>query len=434
MTGNNIPVLRLTQWLDIWNEYEFNEEEKRRKPEPHFYLFSMSATRLRHYSDVYRRERNTENVEGLQRAREESRTTRIKKFIKAGYPYGDLKESQCEENKHLRKPGWLPTAIVINILTQEDERRKKKIKPEHLVKLQENNSKFSIHLPNKDLFIEGDLRPFEVIDGQHRLWAFDEDYEYPDFEVPVVAFHGLDVGWQAYLFWSINISPVRINPSHAFDLYPLLRSQDWLEYKSEIKVYREARAQEITEWLYRHPHSSWNNRISMLQRKGERGVSQAAWVRSLVSTFFAMGRGSGRRGLFQNKSKGLILEWERVQQIAFIMEFWNLVKEHVNDGTSTWIDSYKKKKLNPFTDNSSMLNQDMGIRAIHAVLNDLFFAFDTFFKLSDWYFGVDDKTVTTEQDIVAALKSLKSTEFYEILDDLALAISKFDWRSVNGPG
>ena len=39
-------------------------------------------------------------------------------------------------------------------------------------------------------------------------------------------------------------------------------------------MYREARAQEVTEWLYRHQDSPWNHRINMLQGKGEPRVSQ----------------------------------------------------------------------------------------------------------------------------------------------------------------
>ena len=49
------------------------------------------------------------------------------------------------------------------------------------------------------------------------------------YELPVIAFQGLDVTWQAYLFYTINIKPKRINASLAYDLYPLLRVQDWLE-------------------------------------------------------------------------------------------------------------------------------------------------------------------------------------------------------------
>jgi hypothetical protein len=73
------------------------------------------------------------------------------------------------------------------------------------------------------------LPPIEVIDGQHRLWAFDDRSEAAGFELPVVAFYGLDISWQAYLFYTINIKPKKINASLAFDRYPLLRTEDWLE-------------------------------------------------------------------------------------------------------------------------------------------------------------------------------------------------------------
>src|SRR5690606_1088952 len=92
--------------------------------------------------------------------------------------------------------------------------------------------------------------PIEVIDGQHRLWAFEDNAELDgDFEVPVVAFHGLDISWQAYLFYVINIKPAKINTSLAFDLYPLLRTEDWLERAEGPQIYRESRAQELTEAL-----------------------------------------------------------------------------------------------------------------------------------------------------------------------------------------
>lgn len=137
----------------------------------------------------------------------------------------------------------------------------------------------------------------------------------------MVAFHGLDIAWQAYLFWSINVSPKRINPSHAFDLYPLLRTQDWLDRVGELTVYREARAQELTELIYSHPKSPWKNRINMLGERGAGGVSQAAWVRALLTTFLGTGRGHGRPGLFQSNLSGYeeLLQWTRPQQSAFII-------------------------------------------------------------------------------------------------------------------
>ncbi len=79
-----------------------------------------------------------------------------------------------------------------------------------------------------------------------------------------MAFYGLDVSWQAYLFWTINIKPKRINPSLAFDLYPLLRAEDWLDKAEGHYVYRESRSQELTEALWSNPDSPWYDRINML--------------------------------------------------------------------------------------------------------------------------------------------------------------------------
>ena len=430
------PVIRLNQWLDAWDEYDFDPEAQRRKPEPYVYLFSMSAVSLRGFSDVYRRERSVDSAEGIQRVREENRTARISRYIQAGYPFGDLREKLRERNLHLRKPGWLPTAIVVNILTQDDKRRQKRILKEHMARLVERDGALYLTLPAKPDFPSSSLRPFEVIDGQHRLWAFDDDDdELADFEVPVVAFRGLDVAWQAYLFWSINISPKRINPSHAFDLYPLLRTQDWLESTGEITVYREARAQEITEWLYRLETSPWHDRISMLQRRGEPRVSQAAWVRSLIGSFFSTGRGKGRYGLFQAAylDDGTTLEWERVQQIAFVLEFWRLLNQQVSKGDHDWARLYDDAEKDPFTDKSSMLNQDMGVRAVHAVVNDLFYWHVEDWELDRWHFSVEDKTSTTNTDIDDAVSSLHETPTHQYLQWIAEAMAGFDWRSVDGP-
>ena len=433
--NKKIPVFRLTQWLDAWDDYEFDPHVQRRKPEPYIYLFSMPATTLRRLSDVYRRERDVQSAEGLQREREESRTARIRRYIVAGYPFGDLRPPLRSRNKHLRKPGWLPTAIVVNILTPSDRRRGKAIKKPHTARLIEREDKHQLQLPVGDDFSPTDLRPFEVIDGQHRLWSFDGDDDASNFEVPVVAFRGLDVAWQAYLFWSINISPKRINPSHAFDLYPLLRTQDWLETKGEITVYREARAQEITEWLYRFPASPWHDRINMLQRKGKGNVSQASWVLSLIGSFFGTGRGKGRHGLFQSPygPNRTTLRWERVQQIAFVLDFWVLLKEGIDESEHDWIELYRSEDKDGLTDKSSLLNQGMGVRAAHAVLNDIFFSRAEEWDLNSWDFGVEDKTLAMERDIEGAISSLRKTNFHCHLLQTTDAMAGFDWRSVDGP-
>ena len=435
-----INAIKFTQWLNHWDGFKFSSTAPGRKPKPSMFVFSMKASALRNYSDVFKRERKSSDAEGIQRKRDEKRTHRIKEYVQNGYPYGDLTESQRTLDKQeLRKPGWLPTAIVINILEPGDVRKGKEASEKLTAKVIDNSGIFQIELPSLNEFTTSDVRPFEVIDGQHRLWAFDQELD-GDFDLPVVAFHGLDIAWQAYLFWSINVSPKRINPSHAFDLYPLLRNQTWLEQTGDLTVYREARAQEITEWLYKHPDSVWKDRINMLGESGAGKVSQAAFVRSLTAAFFGTGVGrTGRKGLFQAapKKQQEPLKWSRSQQVALVLEFWRLVKDAIENGNaSTWVEAFKEAKpaRDPFDDRSSMLNQDMGVRAAHAVVNDFLYHCAEKFNLADWMAEEFGETDTSEFDISNALVSMREQDFYATFKDMASDLASFDWRSLDGPG
>src|SRR5690606_10350701 len=141
----------------------------------------------------------------------------ISRFVRYGYPWSDLSETKRKsgEYKDLRQPGWLPTAIVVNILTEGDKRRGQTVSKEDLIKV-EDLSKVTAELRLPPRFTgrtwkHNAIPPIEVIDGQHRLWAFEDAALSDMYELPVVAFIGLDLSWQAYLFYTINIKPKRIN-------------------------------------------------------------------------------------------------------------------------------------------------------------------------------------------------------------------------------
>lgn len=437
-----VPALRFKQWLRDWENYDFSASAHRRRPPENLYMFSMAASELRKLCDVYKRERAGAEAEGIQRLRDPSRTGRIQRYVRYGYPYGDLKPPQrTPDALPLRKPGWLPTAIVINILIEGDERRGRTLQHRHRVDLiEEDDARCMLDVPTDLDFGEDGLAPFEVIDGQHRLWAFDpgpDEVAIPDdFELPVVAFHGLDIAWQAYLFWSINVSPKRINPSHAFDLYPLLRTQDWLDRVGELTVYREARAQELTELVYAHNLSPWRNRINMLGERGGGGVSQAAWVRALLGTFLSTGRGQGRPGLFQSNlgKDGEPLEWTRPQQAAFIIQMWiDLHDAIARNSTQFWIRAYKKDAHRALTDKTSWLNQDQGVRAVLTVVNDVFYESAQAWRLDRWVFPEQGDNETTMAEVDAALAGLATAPFRQRMVELADGLSCFDWRSLEGP-
>ena len=191
---------------------------------------------------------------GIQRGHDKGRSDEISKFVKYGYPWSNLSEAKREsgEFQDLRQPGWLPTAIVVNILTPDDVRRGRRVATSDLIEIKNSdNGAAEFLLPgsiNKSWYPQK-IHPIEVIDGQHRLWAFEDNRLQGNYELPVVAFVGLDLSWQAYLFYTINIKPKKINASLAFDLYPLLRTEEWLTKFEGHPIYRETRAQELVDLL-----------------------------------------------------------------------------------------------------------------------------------------------------------------------------------------
>ena len=255
-----IEVLKVNQWLPEWDKVRFDSTARQARPEAHFYLFSMKAGHLKALTGVYRRSTTGGRPRGkdpnVQRGHEEDRSAVIRQFVQYGYPWCEMASTKREkpDAMDLRKPGWLPTALIVNILPKGSERNGIRIPDKDLIRIEERSDRTYLKLP--DSFTGTDwephhVYPMEVIDGQHRLWAFERFDPGDTFELPVVAFHDLDNGWQAYLFWSVNITPKRINRSLAFDLYPLLRQQSWLDKFAGHSIYRETRCQELVESLWR---------------------------------------------------------------------------------------------------------------------------------------------------------------------------------------
>ena len=246
----------------------------------------------------------------------------------------------------------------------------------------------------------GSNSPLEIIDGQHRLLAFDKDeLENESFELPVVLFVDLDISWQAYLFWTINITPKRIGPSLAYDLYPLLRTEDWLEPVPGPLAYRETRAQELTEALWSNPDSPWYQRIGMLGR--ERGkVTQAAFVRSLTQSFIrrsdpGRNRPGGLFGAPLSDTHIHVLPWSRAQQAAYLIFLWSELERAIKETDAPWAEyvrvQTKAGQLDLIGDDDqdaafagkfSLLATDQGVRGFLQVSNDLSFVLAESFDLA----------------------------------------------------
>jgi len=457
---HEIPALKVRQWIKSWNEVKWIPDEKRSEPQHWFYQFSISATSLKALSGVYARttkgrKRGAEDL-GIQRRHERGRSEEIAEFIQFGYPWSELSEKKRKSGEYgnLRKPGWLPTAIVVNILLPGDERLGKKVAEEDLITVEDGeNGLATIHLPegfNDRDWEFSDLPPIEIIDGQHRLWAFEGSKLAGDFELPVVAFVGLDISWQAYLFYTINIKPKKINASLAFDLYPLLRTEDWLTKFEGHVIYRETRAQELVDLLWSHPDSPWHKRINMLGEPGYKGrmVSQSAWIRSLLATYIKSWEGKrvSIGGLFGTPvgSHKQTLPWSRAEQAAFLIVIGQYLREAIENCSEEWAvslrsqeasETLKKEQDQAFYGSNSLLNQDQGIRAILYVTNDLCWVRSDTLDLGSWggVGGFDERD--DEVRVADAISSLKKqTEIKKFLKSIAKAMATYDWRASDAPG
>jgi DGQHR domain-containing protein len=454
-----VNALKVDQWLPPWDKVKFDPKKHRAKPEPHFYIFSMPASELRSLCGIFRRE--TKGVSprsadlGIQRQHDSERSEEISHFISSGYPWSTLSEAKRNNDRYndLKKPGWLPTSVVINILRKGDQREGDKISDGDVVGISDKNSIAELSLPYPSWSASWEPKtvpPFEVIDGQHRLWAFDpEDKAAAAFHLPVVAFHGLDISWQAYLFYTINIKPKRINPSLAFDLYPLLRTEDWLERAEEHVVYRDTRSQELTEALWSFPESPWYDRINMLGEKGSKTVSQNAWIRALTSSFVkAWESRAGRTGgLFGERlgEKEEVLRWSRAQQAAFLIFSWSTLRDAINKSGTDWAAALRiaakipkghkpKPEEDPaFYSQASLISTDQGIRGYLLVLNDICYSLAPKLKLNDWKLKPSSGPLQ-EAAIRDAVKSLNGVAVTKVVQGIASALASFDWRTSSADG
>jgi hypothetical protein len=459
LTPRRIPAIKVEQWLRAWDKVKYDRAKHRSKPEPYFLLFSLPAAELRSLCGIFRRQ--TKGVIprsadlGIQRQHDPERSEEISRFVEYGYPWSTLSEAKRQSRKYddLRKPGWLPTAIVINILTIGEKREGRPLSEKDVVTVDTRGSRPEIVLPyvkwSKD-WHASDTPPCEVIDGQHRLWAFEpENIGAAEFDVPIVAFHGLDISWQAYLFWTINIKPKRINSSLAFDLYPLLRAEDWLERAEEHIVYRETRSQELTEALWSHPLSPWYDRINMLGEKGIKWVTQSAWVRGLSTSFVKSwdARRGRTGGLFGERigSDGEVLRWSRAQQAAFLIYAWRELRDAINGSNDKWVQTLRRSEKKGSNEGASVENEpgfyslqsliatDQGMRGFLITLNDICYVLAPKLKLNDWILkqttgAIEDATIS------AALKSLSSQPVAKTASIVAKGLASFDWRTSTADG
>ena len=460
--GKSVAALKVRQWLTDWNEISWQPDENRAEPRHWFYQFSMSAAKLKSLSGIYARTTRGRTKAsqdlGIQRGHDKDRSNEISDFVRYGYPWSNLSKSKRDSGEFhdLRQPGWLPTAIIVNILTENDERRGKKVAPDDLIEIvDDGNSVVKFLFPGRgSTWKPKGIPPIEVIDGQHRLWAFGDASLAGDYELPVVAFVGLDLSWQAYLFYTINIKPKKINASLAFDLYPLLRTEKWLTKFEGHIIYRETRAQELVDLLWSHPESPWRGRINMLGERGQKGrsVTQASWIRSLLASFVKSWEGSGISigGLFGSSvgEHDTVLNWSRLEQAAFLIVVGQEIQKKISNRKDPWMEALRSQNIifetgvgdhplknddQAFSGPKNLINSDQGNRVLLQSVNDLCFVKVDDLRLDEWG-GEPHDSASEEEEVALSVKSLrKEKSIYGYLKQLSSALATYDWRSSDGP-
>ncbi len=208
-------------------------------------------------------------------------------------------------------------------------------------------------------------------------------------------------------------------------------------------MYRETRAQEITEALWSHPLSPWHDRIDMLGERGRQHVTQAAWIRSLLATFVKSYEGRGVKkvgGLFGAPVGGnqLALGWSRAQQAGFIIALWRALAKSVASTNAEWAtelrDAEPLSGLDAaFAGRFTLLNSDQGVRGVLAIFNDLCYVDAQHLRLRHW----DEESVVDEVDSDAvreAIYSLETQPVSQFLTIIASSLASYDWRTSAAPG
>ena len=132
---------------------KFDAAQHRAKPQPFFYIFALPAAELRSLCGIFRRQTNNISPRsadlGIQRQHDPDRSEEIGRFVEFGYPWSTLSEAKRAGVSYhdLRKPGWLPTSIVINILNKGEKREGRPISDEDVVSIDPTSNGPQLLLP-----------------------------------------------------------------------------------------------------------------------------------------------------------------------------------------------------------------------------------------------------------------------------------------------
>lgn len=220
------PAIRINQ--------RTSEDEKFQK-ESDFFIFSLPSDTLLKIAKFLAR---TESKLGIQRAHKEERDIQIGRFITSDHPF-------------------FPNTIIINIPLAYDDS----------------------YYQNNRLKVDIKAQTAYIIDGQHRLKAFQSKYSNKTvLNLVVAAYFDLELPTIAEIFTRINYFQKPVNKSIVYDLLDFNHDPDF-------KIYTEAHSIAIT--LNTKVKSPFYNVIKILG-VGDGLLSQASFVEALSTKYKIM--------------------------------------------------------------------------------------------------------------------------------------------------
>lgn len=132
---------------------------------------------------------------------------------------------------------------------------------------------------NKKLIVERNKSAFKLIDGQHRLAAFEGQLIAQNFDLLVTFFLNADINDQAYIFSIINTTQSKLDPSLVQDLSEL----------SNITT-PEKIVHTIAKLFNKREDSPWLSSIKMLGKKDQNSkngiISQYSFNKSILNYIY----------------------------------------------------------------------------------------------------------------------------------------------------
>ncbi|MDD5022434.1 MAG: DGQHR domain-containing protein [Endomicrobiaceae bacterium] len=279
---------------------------------------------------------------------------------------------------------------------------------------------YNYNSTEKKLTIKQSKDAFKIIDGQHRLMAFEEQSVAASFDLLVVFFLDVDLSDQAYIFSIINTTQSKLDPSLVQDLSEL----------SDITT-PEKIVHSIAKIFNKRNDSPWYKMIKLLGKKDISSsnaiISQYSFNRSILNYMYDKNNTAEIRNILkESKNKRINLNKLDINKNKFI--FWDF---YVNseEGTlylilNAYFDALKEVFSSEWCSQESILCKTTGYDAFMKLFKNFYLFADrniVDLKTKDFYTSVLSKKIVSSIDLKDSsyrLGAAGATNLYTKLSEL----------------